>query len=138
MKTYVEFRSSRFPPYEDGSDEVNPGVFGKRLAEFMKEGLARKGLKPNEIIAEDWGYIIPLENDRFNLWVGCANIDETVDRFLCFIEQDRPVVYRYWFFGKIDTTQVVEKVHRAMDECLTQNEGVFEKKLSTRGEFHAR
>lgn len=100
MKTYVEFRSSRFPPYEDGSDEVNPGVFGKRLAEFMKEGLARKGLKPNEIIAEDWGYIIPLENDRFNLWVGCANIDETVDRFLCFIEPDRPVVYRYWLFWK--------------------------------------
>lgn len=138
MKTYVEFRSSRFPPYEDGSDEVNPGVFGKRLAEFMKEGLARKGLKPDEIIAEDWGYIIPLENDRFNLWVGCANIDETVDRFLCFIEPDRPVVYRYWFFGKIDTTQVVEKVHRAMDEWLTEHDGVFEKKWSTRGEFHAR
>jgi len=138
MKTYVEFRSDRFPPFEDGSEEVNPGIFGKRLAEFLKEGLKRKGLIPQEIIAEDWGYIVPLQNEGFSLWVGCSNFSETSDRFLCFIEPDHAIIYRYWFFGKIDATEQIEKVHRAMDELLTEREGVFEKKWMSAEEFRAK
>jgi hypothetical protein len=39
MKTHVEFRSDDFPPYEDEDELVNPGVYGKRLAEFLVAGL---------------------------------------------------------------------------------------------------
>lgn len=35
MKTHVEFHSDQFPLYEGEEDEVNPGVHGKRLAEFL-------------------------------------------------------------------------------------------------------
>jgi len=33
MKTQVEFRSSKFPPYEGAQQQINPGLWGKRLAE---------------------------------------------------------------------------------------------------------
>jgi hypothetical protein len=33
MKTQVEFRSSKFPPYEGEEEQINPGLWGKRLAE---------------------------------------------------------------------------------------------------------
>jgi hypothetical protein len=37
MLTYVEFRSGNFPPYEGEEQESNPGIFGKRLAEFLQD-----------------------------------------------------------------------------------------------------
>ena len=33
MKTQVEFRSSKFTPYEGEQEQINPGLWGKRLAE---------------------------------------------------------------------------------------------------------
>ncbi len=33
MKTQVEFRSSKFPPYDGEHEQINPGLWGKRLAE---------------------------------------------------------------------------------------------------------
>ncbi len=35
MKTHVEFRSAKFPAYDGEEDEVNPGRWGKRLAEYL-------------------------------------------------------------------------------------------------------
>jgi hypothetical protein len=34
MKTQVEFRSSKFPPYGGEQEQINPGLWGKRLAEY--------------------------------------------------------------------------------------------------------
>jgi len=56
MKTQVEFRSSKFPPYEGEEEQINPGLWGKRLAEYLVQKLTEKGIKTEEIIGEDWGY----------------------------------------------------------------------------------
>ena len=53
MKTQVEFRSSKFPPYEGEQEQINPGLWGKRLAEYFVRKLSEKGIKTEEIIAED-------------------------------------------------------------------------------------
>ena len=56
MKTQVAFRSAKFPPYEDEEEQTNPGLWGKRLAEFLVQKLSEKGIRTEEIIAEDWGW----------------------------------------------------------------------------------
>ena len=33
VKTQVEFRSRKFPPYEGEQEQINPGLWGIRLAE---------------------------------------------------------------------------------------------------------
>jgi hypothetical protein len=43
MKTQVEFRSSKFPPYEEEQEQINPGLWGKRLAELLRAETIRKG-----------------------------------------------------------------------------------------------
>ena len=53
MKTQVEFRSNEFPPYEGEEEQINPGLWGKRLAEYLVQRLTDKGIKTKEIIAED-------------------------------------------------------------------------------------
>jgi hypothetical protein len=54
MKTFVEFRSKKFPPYEDEEELINPGLWGKRLAEYLVQKLSKRSIKTEEIIAEDW------------------------------------------------------------------------------------
>ena len=44
MKTQVEFRSSKFPPYEGEQEQINPGLWGKRLAEYFVRKLSEKGI----------------------------------------------------------------------------------------------
>ena len=55
MKTQVEFRSDKFPPYDGEEEQINPGLWGKRLAEYLQENLTHQGLKVTSIGAEDWG-----------------------------------------------------------------------------------
>jgi len=35
MRTHVEFTSTAFPAYPGEDQEINSGIFGKRLAEFF-------------------------------------------------------------------------------------------------------
>ena len=79
MKTHVEFRSNAFPPYEGEENEINPGRYGKRVAEFLVHGLREKGFELLNPIAEDWGWVVPIKNDGFRLWIGCGNYDEFPD-----------------------------------------------------------
>jgi hypothetical protein len=134
METYVEFRSDRFPAYESENDQVNPGRFGKRLAEFLAAGLPSHGFETQAIRAEDWGWIVPIKNDRFPLWIGCGNYEEYPDGFLCFIEPHTPVIRR--LFRKLDTRQRVEELRRAMDAMLTESAGMREKRWWTADEFN--
>ena len=43
MKTQVEFRSAKFPPYEGEEEQINPGLWGKRLAEYLVQEAIREG-----------------------------------------------------------------------------------------------
>lgn len=52
MKTHVEFRSDRFAPYPEEDEQVNPGIWGKRLAEFIATGLKSHGVAAREPFPE--------------------------------------------------------------------------------------
>lgn len=54
METHAEFRSDKFPPYEGEEERIKPGLWGKRHAEYLVEGLTERGIETEEIIAEDW------------------------------------------------------------------------------------
>src|SRR5262245_6314923 len=135
METHVEFRSDLFPPHNGEEDDVNPGRYGKRLAEFIQRGLQAKGLSMGEPVAEDWGWIVPIKNDAFPLWIGCGNYDEYPENgFLCFIEPHTPTI-RKWF-RKIDTTARVAEVRNAIDDVLSAEPGIRGKRWWTYERFN--
>jgi hypothetical protein len=134
MKTHVEFRSDQFPPYEGEEHEVNPGLYGKRLAEFLVRELAPKDFEPLAPIAEDWGWLIPIKNDGFRLWIGCAN-DERADGFLCFIEPHQPAIRKFPFLRTTDTSRRVGQLQQALDEILAAEPSVREQRWWTYEEF---
>lgn len=120
MRTHVEFISIDFPSYPNEEEEINPGRYGKRLAAFLAEGLPAYGFKVRCVGAEDWGWMVELENAPFPLWVGCGNDEEVENGFICFIEPSKPIV-RKWF-SKVDTTSTVERLASAI-EALLQSSG---------------
>jgi hypothetical protein len=135
METQVEFRSDRFPPYDGEEGVVNPGRYGKRLAEFLQLGLWAKGFEAGDPVAEDWGWIVPIKNDAFPLWIGCGNYDEYPDDgFLCFIEPHTPTIRK--FVRRIDVSPIVGKLRVAIDELLDAQPGVRDKRWWTFEEFN--
>ncbi len=135
MKTYVEFCSDQFPAYEDEAEMVNPGIFGKRLADFLHLELEKRGIPVDEPFVEDWGWVVPIRNENFNTWIGCANYEEYPNGFLCFIEPHVPFVRRF-FFKKVDTTKFVETIKNAIDDSLKSHSGVLNIEWWTHDEFN--
>ena len=130
METHVEFRSDRFPPYDSEEYEVNPGRYGKRLAEFLQRGLSEKGFVADDLVAEDWGWIVPIKNEKFRLWIGCGNYDEYPDDgFLCFIEPHTATVRK--FIRRIKVADRVRELRDAMDEILNAESGIRDKRWWT-------
>ena len=101
MKTHVEFRSDKFPPYEGEEEQINPDLWGKRLGEYLKEKLSPEGIDTDELIPEDWGWCLPIKHDAFSMWIGCGRYQEYPNGYLCFVEPRKPVIRR--LFKKIDT-----------------------------------
>ncbi len=117
MQTHVGFRSAKFLPYEGEEAEVNPGLWGKRLAQYLRAKLVEKGTVVGEIFAEDWGWAVPLQHEAFPIWIGCGHYQEYPDAYLVFIEPSKPRI-RKGLFRKIDTTADVERIAGVLDAIL--------------------
>ena len=126
MKTFVEFRSSKFPPYEGEEDLINPGVglWGKRLAEYLVQKLAERGIETEKMVAEDWGWYVPVRNEGFRLALCCGHQNGDDDEFLCFTDPSTPVVKK--LFKKIDATAQLTRLTEALQQILAADPDIRE------------
>ena len=131
FRTHVEFRSDAFPAYP--GEENGPDVFGKRLAEFLEAELRARGVAIRAILQEDWGWVIPLVNVKFPMWIGCGHYAEYPDGFLVFIEPSKPTI-RKFLFRKVDTTEDVSRVATVLDEILNADARVRDTRWWDEGE----
>ena len=124
-----EFRSHKFPPYDGEEEQINPGLWGKRLAEYVKEKLAAHRIETGEIVMEDWGCLLPVKNEAFALSVACGHQNGDDDEFLCFIEPSKPVIRK--LFRKIDTTHDVGRVSVALEKIFKSDADIRELRCLT-------
>ena len=122
MNTQVAFRSQNFPPYDGEEEQINPGLWGKRLAEYLVEKLKPHGIETEEIIAEDWGWYIPIKNEGFRLAICCGHQNGDDDEFLCFTDPATPIIRK--LFKKIDATHELTRVVTAMGNILSSDPGI--------------
>ena len=112
----MEFISSEFPAEPGEDKQINPGRFGKKLANYIAQQLPAHGYSVILVGTEDWGWYVELQNEEFPLWVGCGNLEKSQTGFLCFIEPSKPFV-RKWF-RKIDTSATIGKLATALEALL--------------------
>jgi hypothetical protein len=111
-----------FPPYKGEEDEMNPGVWGKRLAEYLVKHLAEKGIETDEMNAEDSGWYIPVRNEEFRMALFCGHQDGDDDEFICFTVPSKPVVRK--LFKKIAATGQLTRLTEALDQILSSDPDV--------------
>ena len=68
------FKSSLFAA-EPGEDEAtNPRMYGRQLANWLRERFLPLGYPAVEVIAEDWGWCVMCQREPYELWIGCVNL----------------------------------------------------------------
>jgi hypothetical protein len=133
VKTFVDFRSDKFPPYEGEEEDINPGLWGKRLAEYFVENLPSHGLETEEIIAEDWGYYIPIVHAGFRLAICCGHQYGDDNEFLCFTDPRDPIIRK--LLKKVDATEALTRLTGAIRNILSADDDIEDIKWYTPKEF---
>jgi hypothetical protein len=142
MITRVEFKSAAFPKYEnEDSETVNPGRWGKRLAEFVRDNLPKHGVGTTDIICEDWGWLVNTNHAEFPVWIGCGTLEEVVEsedgadslrsdnsnsltEFTLFITAEPSFFQR--IFKRVDTTQAVQRTVAALQSLIESTPEIVE------------
>ncbi len=122
MKTQVRFRSKKFPPYDGEEEQINPGLWGKRLAEYLVAKLNAMGIETQDIIPEDWGWYIPIKNEGFRLAICCGHQSGDDDEFLCFTDPKAPIIRK--LLKKIDATEQLSRIVGALEKILSSDPAI--------------
>ena len=94
-------------------------MWGKRLAEYLVQKLSEKGIETEKIVADDWGYYIPVQNEGFRLAICCGHQNGDADQFLCFTDPGTAVVKK--LFKKIDATPQLSRLTEAVQQILASD-----------------
>lgn len=124
MKTQVEFRSTKFPPYEGEQEEINPGLWGRRLTEYLAQQLAAKGIETDGMTIEDWGCYLPIRKEGSKLALCCGHQDGDDDQFLVFTDPATPRVKK--FFRTVDLSEPLTRLLTALREILESDPEIHE------------
>ena len=123
------FRSSKFEIEPGEDEEINPQMYGRQLAVWLKARLEERGYSVEPIINEDWGRCLMCARDPFMLWIGCGNITDYESAkpgdappkkenvtWHCFATAE--VFFWKRLFRKIDTAPAVAKLHADLGNIL--------------------
>ena len=123
------FKSTKFEIETDEDDEINPRMYGRQLAVWLKAQLEKNGYAVEEIINEDWGRCLMCARDPFMLWVGCGSPPDykTAEpgdpppkkedvKWHCFVTAE--VFFWKRLFRKIDAAPAVAKLHADLGKIL--------------------
>jgi len=70
------FKSSLFEIEPGEDEEINPGIYGRQVATWLKPKLNAAGFTVEDIINEDWGRCLMIQRSPFALWVGVGSVDD--------------------------------------------------------------
>jgi hypothetical protein len=112
----LEFESSAFSVVAGEDEETNPGIYGKALAQWLAEQLRAAGVPAGEVIAEDFGWCIPVKSKPHALYVACASTAEKPDQWRVFAFAEGGVMAR--LLGKDKSAESLASLFAAVRRCL--------------------
>jgi hypothetical protein len=130
VRTY-RFTSSLFDVEPGEDEEINPRMYGRQFAAWLKVQLDQRGQPVDCVVAEDWGRCLMVDGrEEFSLWVGCgSSVDYDTAKegdppppkesivWHCFAEAELTLWQR--FVKRLDATSALEKLDRDLREILS-------------------
>ena len=112
----LEFESAAFALVPGEDEETNPGVYGKALALWLADRLRDGGFSPGAVIAEDFGWCVPVKSEPHSLYVGCASTGEKAQQWRVFAFAEGGVMAR--LTGKDRRAESLAALYTAVRQCL--------------------
>jgi hypothetical protein len=112
----LEFESSAFAVAPGEDEETNPGIYGKALAQWLAEQLRSAGFSAGDVIAEDFGWCVPVASEPHSLYVACASTGERPDQWRVFGFAEGGVIAR--LLGKDKRAESLAALYAALRRCL--------------------
>ena len=119
----LEFESSEFAVSLGEDTATNPGIYGKALAVWLADKLRAAGFLPGDVIAEDFGWCVPIESAPHRLYVACSSTEEEEPntwRVFAFAEGGN--VAR--LFGKDERASSLASLFTAIRGCLESHPSI--------------
>ena len=114
MDKFIHVRSAKFPVLPgERAELVNPGMYGKALAQYLQARLREKGYDAPFFCGEDWGWWVELKTApfTFGVCIYCApERDGPLDLF-CTDGARGAKQWSWRRFRSVDTTPYVRKLH---------------------------
>ena len=111
------FRSRHFSISLGEEEETNPGIYGKALAHWLAENLKAQGLQSEQPFAEDFGWCIRVYQAPHSLYIACANIEESTDRWQITAWLEGGFWGRMW--GNDQRQKKLTELIQIIRSCLT-------------------
>jgi len=118
----LSFESSAFPVTPGEDEGTNPGIYGRELASWISEQLIRAGFNAGSLIAEDFGWCVPVKSPPYSLYVVCAS-GPLAAQWQIFVFSEGGLVDR--FLRKDRSAELVVDLHTTLRHCLESSPVVY-------------
>jgi hypothetical protein len=119
---HLLFESSRFAVRAGEDEETNPGIFGKSLAHWLGQQLVSPTFSVDDVIAEDFGWCVPIPDERMRVYLACSSTDENHNEWRVFVFAEGALLGR--LFGRVKPPDVVAQVYTKLSGVLRGAAGV--------------
>ncbi len=118
----LEFESSAFAVVAGEDAATNSGIYGKALAEWLANQLRAAGFPAGGIIAEDFGWCVPVATTPHQLYVACASTEEAPNQWRVFVFAEGGFAAR--LLGRDKSAESLASLFTAVRRCLESHPNV--------------
>lgn len=114
------FQSTRFAAIPGEDELTNPGIYGRQLAEWLAAELPSCGFAlAGTLIAEDFGWCVPVAAENCDLYIACASAEEG---WQAFVFAESGLMAR--LLGNDPRPAAVVPLYAALFELLRRTPGI--------------
>jgi hypothetical protein len=118
----LHFESSTFAITPGEDERTNPGIFGQALANWVAGQLRTRGLQVGGVIAEDFGWCVPVRIKPYSVYVACASESEESNQWQLFAFAEGGLLNR--LLGKDNRAEALNSVFGAVKQALESSSDI--------------
>lgn len=122
MVVDITIKSNLFLAYPNEEADINPGRYGKRLAEYLKKLLEKNDTKVADLYPTDVGHELRIDNTLFRVFIFVGNIDGEDSEFFISIEAKKRI-FKGWF-KRISINEAVQNTHQIIYQDFKRNDEI--------------
>lgn len=95
---------------------TSPGRFGKAFSHWVADRLRERGETVGQVIPEDFGWVVQLQNQPVRFWIGCGNREGSASEWGAYVVAEPSLLQR--LLRLVDVRPEVERLSIVLQSIL--------------------